>query len=455
MKKPLLCIILVVLTIVSFHANASGLFPSMDEMLGTSMPSVSLVIGRPADEQTDTDAGSEEVYLNFSGADYISFGQYLAGCGAVLKEHSSEDNTVTAIISVRNAEMTFSYNWVESTAVAIYPSGTRAETEKESDKSGENILPPAGGVMPSVEFAVGRKPDEQLGGVEGLIQIWNSFTVEEYTSFSAYLAETGATLKDNNIEAGVLNATIGFNGFFFQFVYNWNEQTVEVIYPNGTTPETNRWDTPVGNGFVLPDISSVGKELPRISVALEREPSSEETLQDGSLQETYLDFSEADYNTFSKYLQTAGCMLEDYHTDENGTLVINLGNGSGKMTFSYDAVRHIGIVTYPGQARLEKAWVATLVPESQATPKPTEKTDTKYYSESECWNKAEVYFRNLRWKNPKSVVIHGHSTTYNSGSYTFTIDYSAENGFGGTNRGYYWITVDWSTGEITMAFGND
>ena len=68
-------------------------------------------------------------------------------------------------------------------------------------------------------------------------------------------------------------------------------------------------------------------------------------------------------------------------------------------------------------------------------------------------------------KNPASLQIHGvkfHEPTSSWMSEEekkkyvgITIDYSAQNGFGGTNRGYYWITVDASTNKVTVAFGSD
>ena len=436
-------------------AEASGLFPSMDEMLGTAMPSVGLAIGRAADEQSETDAGEQETYLNFSGEDYLAFGQYLAGCGAAIKEYSSEGSIITVAISVRDAELSFSYDWLNRTATVIYPSGTRAETELEDVGKGDNILPPVGGVMPSAEFAIDRKPNRQSSGGEGLTLTWDTFSDDDYTAFSAYLAETGAVLKDRSIEAGVLNVEIGLNGFSFRFIYDWNKQTAETIYPEGTTPESSRWNAPVGSGSILPENKDLGRELPRISMALEREPSSTETLADGGLREIYNDFSEADYNTFSQYLQKTGCTLVDYHTDDSGVLVFNLTNGSGKLVFSYDALRHTGTAEYPVYTRVERAWAPTPTPEPVATPKPDTTVHTANYSESDCWWTAQTYFKNLRWKNPDSVTIHGHTTSYTDGGYLFTIDYSAQNGFGGTNRGYYWITVNKTTNIVTSAFGSD
>lgn len=440
-KRGWACIISLVLILMIFTANASGLFPSMDNMFGTAMPSVGLVIGREADTQEETEDGSRETYLNFDNEDYLAFGQYLSGIGSKVEDYKVEDNTITAIITVRDASITFLFNWAEKTAEVIYPSGTRAETEKETVEPGESILPPVGGAMPSAEFAINRKPDEQMTNEEGTIQAWNRFSDEDYTVFSAYLAETGAELKNSSIDAGILNAEISLNGFSFHFIFNWNAQKASVIYPEGTTPESSRWNTPVGSGSTLPEISSLGKELPRISAALKREPSSEETLQDGSLQEIYLNFSEVDYNTFSQYLQKTSCSLEEYHTDDNGVLVISLTNGSGKMTFSYDAVRHTGAVTYPGQTRIEKAWAVTPTPEPATTPKPTTSVYSAGYSENECYSAAKAYLKSVL-KNPESLQIHSYETITYDDTFCFVIDYSAQNSFGGYTRSdaYIWIT---------------
>lgn len=451
-RKKSTCFIAIIIAFLIITAYAGGLFPDTDVMFGTSMPSVGLAIGRNADEIAETDAGIQEKYLNFSNEDYITFGQYLAGIKAKVNDYKVANNTLTATISVRKATMELSFNWAEQIGIAIYPTGTRVETEKEAANPGTNILPPIGGTLPSPQFAIKRKADEQEVNENGLTQTWALFTDEDYTAFSAYLAETGAILLNSSIEVGIVNAEIGLNGFSFRFIYNWNAQTASVIYPEGTMPETSRWNAPVGKGSILPEVKELGKELPRMSVAIEREPSSEETLPDGSLRETYLDFSEADYNTFSQYLQKAGCSLEEYHTDENGMLVINLTNGSGKLTFSYDAVRHTGIVTYPGQTRVEKAWVPSPVstPVPTSTPKPS-----THYSKDQCWDIAYNYFKNLRWKDPQSVKVYEHTVAYSKGEYIFTIDYSAANGFGGVNRGYYWITVNASTGKVTLAFNDE
>ncbi len=448
--------LLFVLIMLIGTASAEGLFPSMNQMFGTAMPSVGAALGRAADETADTERGKEETYRSFTYDDYTVFGAYLAGTGAALKDTAVTENTITATLTVRGASMEFTYDWSSQTATAVYPSGTRPEMEKEAVETKASILPPVGGIMPSAQFAVGRKPDKEENAENGITQVWKNFTDTDYSAFSTYLAQTGATLRQSQTEAGILTAEIGLNGSSFTLTYNWHTKTASVLYPKGTSPEQEKWNTLKGNGSILPKMGTIGKDLPSISQALTREPDTMETMTDGSRRETYNNFDEADYTTFSQYLQTAECAVDGYHVEDGSVMVIELSNLTGMFTFTYDSLRHIGTIVYPKGSRVEAAWAAptaTPKPAATATPKPSQ----NYYSQSQCWSTAEQYFKNLSWKNPSSVTIHSHSATYDSSdnTYTFYIDYSAQNGFGGYNRSYYFITVSAATGRVTSAFGGN
>ena len=452
-KLVAMCLILLLL---ASTVKAEGLFPSMNQMFGTAMPSVGKALGLAAEETADTEHGKEETYLGFTYDDYTVFGAYLAGVGAILKDTVVTDDSITAVLFVRGASMEFTYNWSSQTATVVYPSGTRPETEKEAVETKASILPPVGGIMPSAQFAVNRKPDKEEAAENGITQIWANFTDADYSAFSTYLAQTGATLKQSRAEGGVMTAEISLNTSSFTFTYDWHTQTSTVFYPSGTSPEREKWNILKGSGTILPKMDTIGKDLPSMSQALSREPDAMETLADGSHSETYNNFDEADYTVFSQYLQAAGCAVDDYYVENGSVMVIQLSNLTGTFTFTYDTLRHVGTVTYPKGSRVEAAWAAptaTPKPAAAATPKPSQ----TYYSQSECWSTAERYFKNLSWKNPSSVTIHSHSATYDSSdnTYTFYIDYSAQNGFGGYNRSYYFITVSAVTGRVTSAFGGN
>ena len=448
----LMCIVLMMLT---GTASAEGLFPSMNQMFGTAMPSIGVALGLNASATGDKENGKLEAYSDFSYDDYNAFGAYLAGVGATLKDAEVTASAITATLSVRGASMQFTYNWQTKTATAVYPSGTRPETEKEVVENKASILPPVGGIMPSAQFAVGRKPDREDSGENGITHVWTNFTDADYSAFSTYLAQTGATLKQSSAEGGVLTAEISLNASSFTFNYDWHTRTASVFYPNGTSPEREKWNTLKGSGSVLPKMDTIGKDLPSMSQALSRVPDATETLDDGSRSETYNNFDEADYTKFSQYLQVAGCAVDDYHVEDGSVMVIQLSNLTGTFTFTYDTLRHVGKVVYPKGSRVEAAWVAptsTPKPVATATPEPTQN-----YSQSQCWVIAEQYFENLRWHNPNSVTIHSHSATYDASdnSYTFYIDYSAQVVAGGYKRSYYFITVSAVTGRVTSAFGGN
>ena len=360
-------------------ASAEGLFPSMNQLFGTAMPSVGVALERTADETADTGRGKEETYRGFTYDDYTAFGAYLAGAGAALKDTAVTENTITATLSARGASMEFVYDWNSQTATVIYPSGTRPETEKEAVETKASILPPVGGIMPSAQFAVDRKPDREDSGENGITQVWGNFTDADYGAFSAYLAQAGATLKQSSVLGGILTAEISLNAHSFTLTYDWHTKTATVFYPSGTTPEREKWNTLKGSGTILPKIDTIGKELPSMSQALSRLPDATETLEDGSRSETYNNFDEGDYTAFSQYLLNTGCAVDDYHVETGNVMIIQLSNLTGTFTFTYDALRHTGKVVYPKGSRIEKAWVAptaTPKPVSTATPKPV-RTNSK------------------------------------------------------------------------------
>lgn len=365
-----LCFVLILLVST---ASAEGLFPSMNQLFGTAMPSVGVALERTADETADTGRGKEETYRGFTYDDYTAFGAYLAGAGAALKDTAMTENTITATLSVRGASMIFAYDWSSQTATAIYPSGTRPETEKEAVETKANILPPVGGIMPSPQFAVGRKPDSESTADNGITQEWKNFTDTDYSAFSTYLAQAGAILKQSSVLGGVLTAEISLSASSFTFTYDWHTKAATVFYPSGTMPEREKWNMLKGSGTILPKIDTIGKELPSMSQALSRLPDATETLEDGSRSETYNNFDEGDYTAFSQYLLNTGCAVDDYHVENGNVMIIQLSNLTGTFTFTYDALRHTGKIVYPKGSRIEKAWVAptaTPKPVSTATPKP-------------------------------------------------------------------------------------
>lgn len=74
------------------------------------------------------------------------------------------------------------------------------------------------------------------------------------------------------------------------------------------------------------------------------------------------------------------------------------------------------------------------------------------FSEIECYKTAEEKFYDQRWKDPTSVTVYGHTTSYSDKSFTFAIDYSAKNSFGGNTRDTHYVVVDFETNTAISSF---
>ena len=74
-------------------------------------------------------------------------------------------------------------------------------------------------------------------------------------------------------------------------------------------------------------------------------------------------------------------------------------------------------------------------------------------SETECEKIALDYLKN-HLKNPDSLQVHSTSSSKSGDEYTFIIDYSAMNSFGGYTRSTYICVVDSVDGKVTTAFAN-
>ena len=358
-KAGIFCIAFLLILSLS-TAGAGGLFPTANEMFGLAMPSIAVLLGRPADETGETEEALTETYLHFGTDEYIAFGEYLAGIGAEILEYEVLPTEIRTLLSARGAQMPFIYNWEKQTATAVYPEGTRPETEKASTKSESCLLPPVGGILPSAEFAIGRKPDEEKKEDGSTIQIYSAFTDENYSAFSRYLSQNAATIQKKKNKSGTLTAVIQMNGAAFTLVYDWNDQTATCVYPEGTRPESYPWRMSEKDGDLLPEIESIGEELPNLYMAIQREPTRVRKTPEGGLKEVYSDFYDRDYDAFSEYLAAKNCTVDSFQTENDSVLNIRLSNTSGSMTFSYDALNHRATVVYPAHTRAEKTWTMTI-----------------------------------------------------------------------------------------------
>ena len=577
----LICLILPV-------AQAGGFFPTMDSLLGETMPALSSVIGREA----DTSDSGKEVYTNITWNDYNTFGQYAAACGCEMAAYTPVENReVTITLRKNGADFQLTYQYDTGTATVVYPEGTRMEKEPNTVavsamSKKQSIFPSVdsllGETMPAVSSAIGRKADIS----ENRKEVYTDFTEDDYNAFGRYAAAYGCLVAASDYmqdKGRQVTITLQKSGASFQLTYDPDAKTATVIYPEGTRmeagpdtvaksamsvmssflpelrrvfgaplPELNRmfeyerrdtvteaglrqreyayvdedryllfgsclaaygfqltgshvkdgmicavatwngnplevtWNPaeyqltvtypeywyrddslwPGENGGVpsiLPDREQMlGIAVPQLGLALNREPDRTEILPDSRYAEIYVKFGEADYSVFSDYLEQKGWETVGYV--KTGTVLkVTLGKGDKRFDFEYDGIYHTGRTVYADRSQMEVKAMVTPTPRPTATPRPSvtptpRATATprptklpKRYSEGECYNIAKRYFDSLLWKNPASVTLHGYTVTEGDTGYLFMFDFSAMNSFGGYDRKTYYISVNFFTGQIEYA----
>lgn len=120
-----------------------------------------------------------------------------------------------------------------------------------------------------------------------------------------------------------------------------------------------------------------GSEMPTLSDALNKMPDEVTVEKDGTMCQTYLNFTETDYALWNDFLSAAGCSVDSY-TMENGVLAINLVKDGKTFVFIYDRINNEAIMEYPQGTRAQKLYTELIptptpapTPKPTATPKPT------------------------------------------------------------------------------------
>lgn len=111
-----------------------------------------------------------------------------------------------------------------------------------SGANAEGLLPSlsetVGVAMPSLGEALQRYPDTESKENDGsTIQYWSDIKETDFDAFSEYLGKTGAMLQEYTVENGVFSAIIEKDNRTFSFVYNQQDKTAIVSYPQGTYDE--------------------------------------------------------------------------------------------------------------------------------------------------------------------------------------------------------------------------
>ena len=301
---------LIVFTVLTCACGiADGLFPSSGQLFGEVMPSVALAIGRTADADDAT-------WSDFTEEEYRMLGQYLAGDGCSLADTTVEGTVVTFTVSKNDAKMTVIYEPGQQKLNVRYSDGCRIETDSATAAEA-SLLPEITTVfateMPTMAGIVSWAPSTDNVGADGNRTLtYVGISETDYETFGRLLGGAGCTLQSISATDGKIIAEILKGYGTLNLIYDPSQYIMSLTYNSYVIPAELIDE---GTNILLTVDSAVGKALPSIAQALNREPNEEEFLDDGTLKQTFLSFDDNSYNLLGSYLGAQGCTITDYTVD--------------------------------------------------------------------------------------------------------------------------------------------
>ena len=472
MRLRIISLLLVLALCLSIPALAVGLLPSADKLFGEFMPSAEFALDRRPNTDETVDNVRTLTFVPFTDVDYVVFSKYLGAWGCTASEVTHDDDEITSEISKGSSKITFVYNRVLQTAEVIYPSGTRPETEKGGEGNEKEVLPSLisvyGVTMPTMKTVTGKKAastEKLSNGSE--VQTYNNVYQADYEAFGSYCAQCDCALAEMSVSGNVVTCKIEKQYASFTLEYDIVKLTAVLTYPMIAVLESKTGVADATVESILPNLDEIyGYALPNAAAVLERAPDMEIPAKDGTVTQLFNDFTDEDYSAFSKYLSSSGCTVSSYSVSGN-VMTINLEKNGSAFTFEYDKVEKTARISYVDGARPENVGypgptpTPTPKPTATPTPKPTvtptpkpTPTATPKYTVDQCYDVAISYLKS-RLKNPDSLILHYYGYSAYDNCYSFTIDYSAQNSFGGYTRSSYCIMVDYTTCIVKYALGGN
>jgi len=305
--------------------------------------------------------------------------------------------------------------------------------------------------MPNIAYAINRDADNEEVSENGITQTFLNFTDADYVALNKYLSNDYSA-NVSSVEGNIATLSINQGDASVVFIYDRDKKVATMTYPQGTRIETTTTSDSAKKGTVLPPLKELFGEdtIPSLSKAINR--NVDELVNDkGLTREIYQNFSIDEYEKYSAYLSDYGCYIVESNVIDN-VMTVKLKTGDTDFTFIYDYAANSATVEYAQDTSTEPIITPTPKPTNTPTPtsesKPVIKTDN---SETRCYNVAISYLKKYL-KNPSSLTIHEYTSKKNGDEYTFVIDYSAQNGFGGYNREKYLVTVNLYTEQVTLAY---
>ena len=122
-------------------------------------------------------------------------------------------------------------------------------------------------------------------------------------------------------------------------------------------------------GGLFPTYDNLFVELPSFQKIAQRKPDKEQTLSDHSRLVMFNNVSKSEFDSFSSYIASYGCSLEEYSNAGN-TFRAKIKYKDVVFTFEYNSATRTVSIVYPPDSQEELVVIATPTPKPTKTPTP-------------------------------------------------------------------------------------
>jgi len=324
MKKCMTLLLALCLLCGVCTANAGGFVPSLTDVYGVDMPSLSYVLKRLPDKtETQFDGSSTVTYTGVTEGDYDAFSVYLAEYGCELADYTVEGNNFCFILQKEGSTFTFEYNNETQTAVLTYPAGCNEDMTWAQD-----IYNEATAALERKDYAAAGAALEQIKGykdVDSILADWENEiaaatrraaykTPGEYVTFGNYYQSNSSTKEP--IEWLVLDYDASTNRALVISRYGldckrYNEERVDITW------ETCTLRTWLNGEFLNAAFSTAEqKAIPTVTVSADKNPSYS-TNPGNATQDKVFCLSITEVNKYFKNDEARKCAPTQYAINNN------------------------------------------------------------------------------------------------------------------------------------------
>lgn len=222
------------------HLSGTGtILPDLRYQFGIAIPDLSGQLPlHPKAETVKEDTLEVILYREVSRADYRIINQHLTALDYETIEWHADSGVLFATITDRKGAVTLRYELQEQCFSFICPElyyldGSRST---EMAKDGNLVLPDLqeamGAILPRISTALLRYPDSEENSEEIYREVYQNFSQEDYSVFSAYLLDKGCTVGDYYVnDSGELVISLSIGTSTFTFTYDQVGNRAIMDYP--------------------------------------------------------------------------------------------------------------------------------------------------------------------------------------------------------------------------------